>query len=121
MVQASITSSATLAGINCAGRLITDDDDFDAMSSANSLVANLLDAIPDNPMDALPVVNTEVCFDIWGDYVGDASCLCQVGCARRAGNDADCQAPSKDGSLAGFWSQDGSLAGHISQDASLAH
>lgn len=92
MTKFSLVSSAKLAAINCAGKLITGNDDFDAMSGVKSLVADLLDKIPDNPLDALPVVQTDVCFDIWGEYVGDSSCLCQVGCARREGDDESCKA-----------------------------
>ncbi|CAE8723074.1 unnamed protein product [Polarella glacialis] len=90
-------SQVGLAAINCAGKQITGKDDFDAASGVKSLVSSLIEKIPQNPIDAIPVLQTEVCFDLWGDYVGDSSCLCQVGCARRQGDDS-CKAPGAPGS-----------------------
>lgn len=94
MKKFSVVSSAKLAAINCAGKLVTGDDNFDVTSGVENLVTLLLDKIPANPLDALPVVTTEICFDLWGHYVGESSCMCQVGCARRNGDDDECKAPA---------------------------
>ncbi|CAE7929316.1 unnamed protein product, partial [Symbiodinium necroappetens] len=95
LTKFSLGSTAALGAVNCVGRWITGDENFDMVAAGlNAAVQGLLGKIPTSSLDELPVFETEACFDMYKASVGEG-CLCSVGCARRE-EDASC-AP-KDGS-----------------------
>ena len=90
LTQFSRGSAVALGAVNCVGKWITGDDNFDMLDTAglNAAVQALLAKIPTNTFDELPVSDTETCFDLYKASVGEG-CLCSVGCSRRE-EDASC-------------------------------
>jgi hypothetical protein len=79
-----------VAAIDCMGEAVMGSDFPGIASGGYALCKTIMDAIPSNPLDALTFVETEVCFDIWSDYIGGEGCLCNVGCNRRS-SEPECQ------------------------------
>ena len=83
LTKFSLGSTAALGAVNCVGKWITGDENFDVVSAGlTAAVQGLLGKIPTSSLDELPVFDTEACYDIYKASVGEG-CLCSVGCARR--------------------------------------
>ena len=71
LTKFSLGSTAALGAVNCVGRWITGDENFDMVAAGlNAAVQGLLGKIPTSSLDELLVFETEACFDMYKASVG---------------------------------------------------